>query len=215
MVDKSFVIDKDYIFGAFNGSSILDEIHLHVQCNHEQAMYYGRFFSNSEIENNECIDFKDKLDETLAESIAKSMFRAYDPDSGEEDEEPKTLEDFYEDAYQYIAENYYYYCWSDEFKKDCINYYNNQTMKTINIKSELRDWLINYLTNTIHGMAQSDNAKFNEWAKSFKSTEAAVLVNMEFLNDWGLDEREEVNEEEAIKYAQTLLKEILNSWYIS
>ena len=87
-------------------------------------------------------------------------------------------------------------------------------MKSIKIKEELREWLVNYITNTIHGLEAENSAEFNKWAKTFKKEEAEFAVNMEFANDWGYDKREEVFEEEASKYAQSLLQQILNNWYI-
>lgn len=87
-------------------------------------------------------------------------------------------------------------------------------MKLINIKKDLREWLIKYITNTIHGLTAEDSAEFNKWAKSFKKEEAEFVVDMEFVNDWGYDEREIIPEEEAEKYAQLLLQRILDNWYL-
>ena len=87
-------------------------------------------------------------------------------------------------------------------------------MKVINIKSDLEIWLVEYLTNTIHELQTENSAEFNKWAKSFKREEAEFVVNMEFLNDWGYDERENVPEEEATEYAQLLLQRILDNWYL-
>jgi len=86
-------------------------------------------------------------------------------------------------------------------------------MKTIKIKKELENWLVDYLTNTVHNLEAEDSDEFNNWAKAFKREEAAFVVRMEFVNDWGYDKRTEITEEEAEKYAQSLLKIILNNWY--
>jgi len=43
-------------------------------------------------------------------------------------------------------------------------------MKKINIKNELETWLIDYITNTIHGLRGEDFDDFNKWAKSFKDS---------------------------------------------
>ncbi len=86
-------------------------------------------------------------------------------------------------------------------------------MKTIKIKKELENWLVDYLTNTVHNLEAEDSDEFNNWAKAFKREEAAFVVGMEFVNDWGYDERTEITEEEAEEYAQSLLKIILDNWY--
>jgi len=87
-------------------------------------------------------------------------------------------------------------------------------MKLIDIKKDLRGWLVEYITNTIHGLTAEDSAEFNKWAKSFKKEEAEFVVEMEFVNDWGYDERKKVPEEEAVEYAKQLLQRILDNWYI-
>ena len=86
-------------------------------------------------------------------------------------------------------------------------------MKTIKIKNELENWLVDYLTNTVHNLEAEDSPEFNKWAKSFEREEADFVVGMNFCNDWGYEKRVEVTEEEAEKYAQTLLKVILDNWY--
>lgn len=85
-------------------------------------------------------------------------------------------------------------------------------MKKINIKSELEPWLVDYITNAVHGFEADDFEDFVEWARSFKREEAEFVVKMEFFNDWGYDDRIEVTEEEAISYAQSLLRKILDKW---
>ncbi len=83
----------------------------------------------------------------------------------------------------------------------------------INIKSDLANWVIDYITNAVHNTTSDDSTEFNNWAKSFDRDEAKVVVSMEFGNDWGYDTRTEIAEEEAEKYAQKLLQVILNNWY--
>ena len=87
-------------------------------------------------------------------------------------------------------------------------------MATIKIKTELQDWLVDNITNTIHALEAENSDEFNKWAKTFKRDEAEFVVNMEFGNDWGYDTRDEITEEEATKYAQSLLQTILDNWYI-
>ena len=87
-------------------------------------------------------------------------------------------------------------------------------MKKINIKNELESWLVDYITDTIHSMEAEDLEEFNQWAKSFKRDEADFVVKMEFVNDWGYDERTEITEEEAIKYAGILIQRIVDNWFL-
>ncbi len=87
-------------------------------------------------------------------------------------------------------------------------------MENIKIKSELEHWLVKYITNSIHGMQTEDSDEFNKWAKSFREEEASFVVRAEFANDWGYDERDEVTQEEAKKYAYALIQRILDSWYL-
>lgn len=88
-------------------------------------------------------------------------------------------------------------------------------METIRIKNELENWLVQYITNSIHGMvAETSNNEFNKWAKSFNEEEAALLVRAEYTNDWGYDKRDEITHDEAQEYAQTLIQTILDNWYV-
>lgn len=87
-------------------------------------------------------------------------------------------------------------------------------MKMIKIKTELQEWLVDYITNTIHGLEAENSEDFNKWAKSFEREEADFVVNMEFGNDWGYDKRDEITEKEASEYAQALMQTILDNWYL-
>lgn len=84
----------------------------------------------------------------------------------------------------------------------------------INIKNELESWLVDFITETIHSMEVEDFEDFNQWAKSFKRDEADFVVKMEFPNDWGYDERIEITEDEAIKYAGPLIQRIVDNWFL-
>ena len=86
-------------------------------------------------------------------------------------------------------------------------------MKTIKM-NELSNWLVTYITDFIHGAQAESAPEFSKWAKSFKREEAEFVVRAEFVNDWGYDERESISEEEAAKYAQSLIKIILENWYL-
>ena len=84
----------------------------------------------------------------------------------------------------------------------------------IKIKTELKQWLVSFITNSIRSIESEDCTEFNSWVKAFKKEEASFVVDMEFINDWGYDERESISEEEAAKYAQSLIKIILENWYL-
>ena len=82
--------------------------------------------------------------------------------------------------------------------------------------AQLKSWLIDYITNSIHNLKSSrkDMADFNKWAKSFKKEEASFVVNMEYVVDWGYEKRESIPIEEAKDYAQLLIQKIVDKWYI-
>ncbi len=87
-------------------------------------------------------------------------------------------------------------------------------MNKIRIKTELKDWLIDNITNTIHDLEIENSENFNKWAKTFKKENAELVVNMEFINDWGYDEREYITEKEASEYSQILMQRIIDNWYL-
>lgn len=80
-------------------------------------------------------------------------------------------------------------------------------------KSDLKGWVIDYITRTIHS-AQSDDKDFNDWANSFSQEEAETFVNMEYVADWGDDEREKIPIDEVHQYAVSMLNTILSRWNI-
>lgn len=86
----------------------------------------------------------------------------------------------------------------------------------INVKKDLRDWLVDHITDSIHAIkvVGKPNPEFENWAKNFKREEAAFLVDMEFVVDWGYEERESITEEEAKEYAGALMKRIVDVWYL-
>ena len=87
-------------------------------------------------------------------------------------------------------------------------------MNKLRIKTELKDWLIDNITNTIHDLEIENSENFNKWAKTFKKENAELVVNMEFINDWGYDEREYITEKEASEYSQILMQRIIDNWYL-
>lgn len=86
-------------------------------------------------------------------------------------------------------------------------------MDTIS-KEELKNWVTDYITDTIHSLKAENSTEFDLWASSFDRAEAEFLVNMEYPNDWGYDKRTEIPTMEVEKYAGALLQRILDRWYI-
>ena len=90
-------------------------------------------------------------------------------------------------------------------------------MESIKIE-QLADWLIDTITEGIHKLKIEEEwvskDDFNKWAKSFQREEAAFLVNMEFVVDWGEEERNEIPVEEANSYASKLMQRIVDVWYL-
>lgn len=87
-------------------------------------------------------------------------------------------------------------------------------MNFIKKDEELTEWLINYITDFIHHCEADDLPAFDLWTKNFKREEAEFVVNMEFINDWGYDERKNIPQNEAEEYAQALIRIILDKWYL-
>lgn len=87
-------------------------------------------------------------------------------------------------------------------------------METINIKNELNSWLVTYILDFIHSMEGENFDDFNKWAKSYPKEAAEMIVGAEFVADWADDERKEITREEAEKYAQKLIRRILDTWYL-
>ena len=82
-------------------------------------------------------------------------------------------------------------------------------MKTTIKLSSLKYWLIDYITSQIRSLKIKEDwiskEEFNKWAKSFKREEAAFVVNMEYMVDWGNESRSSIPIEEAKVYAGTLI----------
>lgn len=129
-MEQAWALDKDYVFYAI-GDGLCDDVLLHVQCDHEEAMDYGKYFlENDSEEIEERFKIKDRLDEVLATGFAQSLFQEWEnehEEEAEEDEdeeqEEKTVEDFYDAGWETVSCLYYYYTWSQEFIKDCKEYY--------------------------------------------------------------------------------------------
>ena len=127
---QPWVIDKDYVFHAI-GNGLCDDVLLHVQCSHGDAMEYGKYFSENRPEEIDArFKIKDQLDEVLALGFARSLFQEWEADRQEEgdakdgdEREELTVEDFYDAGWETVAELYYCYDWSPEFIKDCMEYY--------------------------------------------------------------------------------------------
>lgn len=86
-------------------------------------------------------------------------------------------------------------------------------MNRIKIQEELSDWLVDYITNSINGFSEESHTKgFIQQAQTFKKEDVQFVVNAEFINDWDYDEREDISEAEAKKYADALIKRITYLW---
>ncbi len=146
MESIDFVIDKDYWFGTNEGEK--DGPLLHLSLVHDQVMEMGKFFLDNnpyEMELGKDFGLKDVLDNSMARHYAQYLFENYEEDDddeydeedeyyeddeyddefedeNEEEEEQLTVEDFYDKAWDMLAE-IYYYCWPDDLKNDCIEYY--------------------------------------------------------------------------------------------
>ena len=129
-MEQAWALDKDYVFYAI-GDGLCDDVLLHVQCDHEEAMDYGKYFlENDSEEIEERFKIKDRLDEVLATGFAQSLFQEWENEYEEEaeeeedeEQEEKTVEDFYDAGWETVSCLYYYYTWSQEFIKDCKEYY--------------------------------------------------------------------------------------------
>lgn len=123
-----FAIDKNYKFFAVGGGYETD-YDIHVQLNHDQVMKLGQEFLDDDhnamdSDWGESSGFKDQMDKIAADALAQSFHQQYLEDlDDEESEEDRSLEDFYDEAYDYLGCYYYGYNWSKEFKQDCISYY--------------------------------------------------------------------------------------------
>lgn len=84
----------------------------------------------------------------------------------------------------------------------------------INIKDDLRDWTIKYILLNIKNFHSDGSSAFNEWIDNFDEELARIAVDLEFINDWGYDEREEVDEVEAMEYAESIMQSILGNWHL-
>ena len=82
----------------------------------------------------------------------------------------------------------------------------------ISIRTELKEWLVNYVISFVKDCKSEDSQEFNDWVKSLKNEDVISVVEVEFINDWGYDKRDAISEEEAIKYAQSLIQKILSTW---
>ena len=129
-MEQAWALDKDYVFYAI-GDGLCDDVLLHVQCEHEEAMAHGKYFlENDSEEIEERFKIKDRLDEVLATGFAQSLFQEWENEHEEEaeeeedeEQEEKTVEDFYDAGWETVSCLYYYYTWSQEFIKDCKEYY--------------------------------------------------------------------------------------------
>lgn len=119
---NNYIIDKVYVFQDNDGVKTA----LHIKLGEADTLEYASFFINNEDEYEVDGAIKDALDEANATSIAESLFEQWKEniDFSEDDEEcSKSVEDFYDDAWELLGESVLYYCWCEEFKNDCIRYH--------------------------------------------------------------------------------------------
>lgn len=118
---NNYIIDKEYSFPDNDGS----KTSLHLKLEEEEVLEYASFFINNEDEYEVDSVIKDALDEANATSIAENLFERWKDsiDSSVDDEDSKSIEDFYDDAWELLGDSVLYYCWCEEFKNDCIRYY--------------------------------------------------------------------------------------------
>lgn len=111
-----YAIDKSYEFKDNDGVGIL----LPVRLDHDEVMDLAEEF----IKDEDCVEvdgrIKDKLDDHYVGYIAQSIYEQWKV-SGEEGE--RTVDDFYDEAWERLGSTVLYYCWPPEFKKDCVRYY--------------------------------------------------------------------------------------------
>ena len=52
------------------------------------------------------------------------------------------------------------------------------------------------------------------WPNIYQNVDDFFVFILYFVNDWGYDERKEIPLKEAKEYANTLMKKILENWYL-
>ena len=129
-MSSDYIIDKVYQFRDNDGV----ETSLRLQLDHDTIVDMAVYFLNNEDEYEVNNFIKDELDEVNAISIAENLYQQWLEEAEdineageecdeEEEMEEKSLEDFYDVAWEYLGESVLYYVWSDELKSDCIKYY--------------------------------------------------------------------------------------------
>lgn len=107
MTKPKYVIRKSYCFDAVADGcrpSSAGSVRMQVKLNHEDAMYMGEYFFREdpyEISDGPDMGIKDVLDERLARQI----------------------------GWEAVCECYF--CWSDDLKEDCVNYFKEHTDKDL------------------------------------------------------------------------------------
>ena len=131
-MQNKYIINKEYSFPDNDGI----ETTILIQLTEDEVIEYAVHFIENEEEYEVDGAIKDLLDEANAQSIAENLFQQWkdgiesvtdDDDIEEIEASPKSLEDFYDDAWEYLGDSVLYYCWCDDFKKDCIGYYRNRS----------------------------------------------------------------------------------------
>lgn len=119
---NNHVIDKIYDFSDNNGI----ETSVHIQLDHDSVMDLAESFVHNEdyyeIDNY----IKDYIDEVYAKDIALNLYEQWKDNreiTNYDTESEKTIENFYDEAWEYLGESVQYYIWPESFKWDCLEYY--------------------------------------------------------------------------------------------
>ena len=117
-MSNSYVIDKVYDFYD-NDRAVTP---LRLQLDHETVISLAKLFLNNPDDYEVDGFVKDDLDELNAKCYAENFYEQWREES---EDDSKTIDDFYDAAWEYLGKSVLYYVWSDELKSDCIEYYRN------------------------------------------------------------------------------------------
>lgn len=112
--EEKYVIEKSYEFKDNDNSKTT----IYIQLSHEEAIDLAEMFMEEEcceVDGN----IKDMLDQANADCIAQNLFTQWKESQSEE----RLLEEFYDEAWDFLAETVLYYVWSPELIRDCLDYY--------------------------------------------------------------------------------------------
>lgn len=146
-----YVIDKEYCFELVADGprpSCVGGASIKVQLTHDEVMEMGADFKkeypNAMWEND--YGLKEKLDEAAAKEMAQELFEEWqsEHENGDEDEfdedrddddGEKTVEDFYEQAWENLGDCYF--CWDQDLVEKCIDYYNEHIKPSEEVREKI------------------------------------------------------------------------------